>query len=111
MNGYYIALPLSVLFASVIVWFFLVSGLFRRLRSQHPDKFREMGEPSLFMNNSPRTTIALMKFMFGRQDRELDDPGLSKLTVGMLWFFFCYFVVFISLFGIVATGAFVHFGS
>src|SRR5277367_1444676 len=62
---------MAILFALVLVWFYLVTSLFRRLRTDHHAKFVEMGEPSLFVNNSPRTSFLLLRFLFRREDKEL----------------------------------------
>jgi hypothetical protein len=60
-----------------------------------------MGEPSLFMNNSPRTTVVLMRFLFGREDIELNDTRLTKLTNKMRLFFVLYVAAFVLVVGAV----------
>ena len=98
----------AALFGSVLVWFGLVIALFRRLRLSHTDKYREMGEPNLVTNNTPRTTIALLKFLFKREDRVLADTRLSRLIALMLAFFVCYSVAFLYLFGITLASVFIR---
>jgi TRAP-type C4-dicarboxylate transport system permease small subunit len=89
---------MAILFALVLVWFYLVTSLFRRLRTDHHAKFVEMGEPSLFVNNSPRTSFLLLRFLFRREDKELGDRALTKLTKTMLVFFFIYVLLFLGVF-------------
>lgn len=98
--GSIVPIGFVLVFAGVIVWFVMVSSLFRRLRRDHPEKFRTMGEPGLFLNNTPRTNWTFIRFLFKREDRELSDPSLSRLSRTMLIFFVCYCIVF---FGLVAA--------
>jgi hypothetical protein len=96
MNGVppYLAVLFAVLFASVLVWLALVSTLYKRLAANHPAKYRQMGEPQVRRNN-PRRGRTLLKFLFAREDRQLNDHQLSRLTAIMLVFFVCYSVVLI----------------
>jgi hypothetical protein len=91
----------TAIFAGVIVWWILVAILFRRLRSDHPGKFREMGEPRVFKNYPPRTTLVLMKFLFCREDMDLDDARLNDFTLRMRSFFVVYAAVFVIAIGAV----------
>jgi hypothetical protein len=91
----YLWVVFGVLFGSTLVWFALVSTLYRRLESKHQDKYRQMGEPGLISNNPPSATITLMKFIFTREDRALNDPLVSRLTAFMMVFFLCYLVVLV----------------
>ena len=91
--------PLSfwILMAMVFIWFVMVSALFRILKSRHPSKFREMGEPSLFWNNSMKTGWATARFLFRREHKDLDDSTLSLLSDSMLVFIVTYLVLFLGL--------------
>ncbi|HWX20571.1 MAG TPA: hypothetical protein VN578_11790 [Candidatus Binatia bacterium] len=101
-----IAFPL--VFLSVIVWFFMVSALYRRLRQHHPEKFHAMGEPTLFFNNPPRASLILLRFLFKREDTALNDPSLSSLSKTMLVFILCFLFVFVSLIAVMLSAAPVH---
>ena len=94
----------AVLFLSVFVWFFLVVRLFKLLKSEHPEKYREMGEPTLFWNNSPKTSWELMKFLLKRDYIDMNDPKLSTLGNAMLVFFVLYTLGFLYLFFSVPFG-------
>ena len=91
----------GLLFVSVPVWFWLVNTLYKRLASNHTEKFRAMGEPGLIRNNRPGTGLRLMKFIFTREDRALSDPQVSRLTAFMLTFSICYLAIFLFLVSIV----------
>lgn len=83
---------------------FLVARLFRLWKSEHPEKYRAMGEPTLFWNNSPKTSWELVKFLLKRDCAELDDPKLSSLGNAMLVFFVLYTMGFFYLFFSVPFG-------
>ncbi len=86
-----------VLGAMVIVWFIVITVMFRILKSRHPAKYKEMGEPTLFRNNSIKTGWATTKFLYGREHRHLGDSNLSLLCDSMLVFFVVYLVLFFGL--------------
>jgi hypothetical protein len=88
----------SILFGMALVWLVLVKLLFRRLERNHPEKYVDMGRPSLFMRNNLSGGIAMLKFLAMREHRKLDDGFLSKLSNGMLVFFAVYIVLFLTLF-------------
>lgn len=88
----------AVLACMVLVWFVLVKMLFNRLESSHPEKYEEMGSPSLFLRNSPASAIALLKFLVAREHKILNDSSLSKLSDAMLVFLLIYLVLFLTLF-------------
>jgi len=87
-----------ILFASVFVWFGMVSRLYKTLESEHPDKYEEMGKPTLFWNNSPRSAIILVRFILKREFISLGNMKLTKLGNYMYWFFIVYVVLFSVLF-------------
>ena len=88
----------GILMAMVLIWFVLLKAIFIRLERQHPEKYEEMGKPSLFWNNSMKTGFATLKFIGKREHKELNNPGLSKLSDFALVFFFVYMVLFFGLF-------------
>jgi hypothetical protein len=80
-----------ILMGMVLVWFMLVRRLFKHLETCHPEKYEAMGSPSTFGKNA---SWPLLKFLFGREYRTLDDPYLTKLSKSMLSYFFVYLVYF-----------------
>ncbi len=82
----------------VLIWFALVIFLYKRLKILHLEKYKEMGEPSLFWNNSMKTGWATIKFLFKREHKDMNDNLLSYLCDFMLVFFALYSALFIGLF-------------
>ena len=84
--------------AMVFIWFVMIIVLFKMLKSKHLEKYKEMGEPSLFWNNSMKTSWATIKFLFKREHKGLNDRSLSLLSGSMLVFFAIYAILFFGLF-------------
>jgi hypothetical protein len=95
----------AVLFAMVLVWFVLISWLFRRLREHHASTYEAMGSPSLFWNNSMRNNWLFMKFLFGSQWRELGDPAVTNACRFMRVFLVAYLALFLGPVFIVFSSA------
>ena len=76
----------------------MIIALFRRLKLRHLEKYTEMGEPSLFWNNSMKTGWATLKFLLKREHKGLNDNSLSLLSDSMLVFLAIYMVLFFGLF-------------
>ncbi len=93
----------AILACMVLIWFVLVKMLFNRLESAHPEKYKAMGSPSLFLRNSPAGGIALLKFLVAREHTILNDGTLSKLSDVMLVFLLIYLVLFLALFFNIAS--------
>lgn len=89
----------ALLIVSVPVWLGLVGALYKLLASKHPDKYRQMGMPRLVGNKAPGAGVRLIKFVFTREDRPLNDPQLTRLTAFLFGFSIWYGVLI--LFGIV----------
>lgn len=87
----------GVLMVMVFVWFGLIIYFDRRLKQQHPEKYKEMGEPHLLWNNSAKTTWTTMKFLFKREHKSLDDKTLTLLSDTMLIFLLVYTIIFFGL--------------
>ena len=76
----------------------MIVTLFKKLKLEHPEKYKEMGEPNLFLNNSMKTSWSTLKFLFKREHKGLNDNSLSLLSDFMLVFFAIYTVLFFGLF-------------
>jgi hypothetical protein len=88
----------TVLFLSVFVWFYLVSRLYNILSIEHPDIYKDLGEPTLFWNNSPRTALLLMKFIIKKKYLGHNSRKLEKHGNIMFMFFMFYTILFAFLF-------------
>jgi hypothetical protein len=76
-----IVAPIEVLLAvSSLV---LYSRIVRRLRDQHPDKWRALGSPTLLSPTAAASGFATICYFLGRGHRELADQGLERMA--RLW--------------------------
>jgi high-affinity Fe2+/Pb2+ permease len=100
----FVPIIFAVLTVMVLIWFAMIIALFKRLKLNHPAKYSEMGEPSLFWNNSMRTVWATLKYLFKREHKELNDNSLSLLSDSMLVFLVIYVILLFGLiFGVLVT--------
>ena len=79
----------------VLIWFALATTLFNKLKRDHHDTFVQLGEPSLFWNNSPKNSVAFIGFLLGGKYKILNDHALTRHCVIMVWFFWVYLTIFI----------------
>jgi hypothetical protein len=87
----------GTLMVMVLVWFFLLKVIFKKLEREHPEKYKQMGEPGLIWNNSMKTGFATLKFIGLREHTDLNNPALSKLSDFALVFFVVYTLIFFSM--------------
>lgn len=86
------------MFALLILWFYLANKLFGLLKTYHPIKYFEMGDPTLFLNNSSKTGFAFLSFLlFKKEWKELNDPRIISICKVMLIILYIYIPVFIGL--------------
>jgi hypothetical protein len=78
------------------IWLFLCSWTFKRLEQEHPEKYLEIGEPSLITRNS-NNTLLFLRFLFKREYGVLNDASLNKTCNFMRWLFVLYILVFAFL--------------
>ncbi|MGH8445447.1 MAG: hypothetical protein ACREVL_09270 [Solimonas sp.] len=97
------AIPMSVFYAGFVVFYFWkVHALFVHLRTHEPETFRQIGEPSLFWNNSPANNFKLFAFLYSKRYQSLSTAeGVAKarlvknlLTSGLVFFAVMTFLVF-----------------
>ena len=83
------------MFFLVLTWLFLTKKLFKLIEKNHPDKYRDMGEPNLVTNNSLSTNIAFMRYLYNKEWKQLDDLELSSLSYVMYRIFIVTIIVFL----------------
>jgi hypothetical protein len=89
----------TVFFAIMILipfWFVLLKAIFDLLQKKHPEKYKEMGSPSIFWNYSMRTAISIYKLIGRREHKQLANSGLSKLCDFALILITLYLILFIG---------------
>ena len=84
----------SIMITMVVTWFVLVIKLYKHLKKYYPKIYEDMGKPTLFHNNSPKNSTAMLKFIFSRQHQQLNDSYFSHLSDIMLIFFIIYLLIF-----------------
>jgi len=80
----------------VLVWFFQLSKMFTYLRENHLQEYREMGEPTLFLNNTIKNNIAFLRFIRGSKPSELNDDYLVKKCHFLTKFLYASYSLFIG---------------
>ena len=98
----------------LIIWVlaaitFIVSGMFIvllwRLKTKHPEKYKEMGKPSLFNCDRTKTSLPLLKYLFNREYKILNDNSLSLLSDLLLIFIAIFFTLLFVMAYWVGIGA------
>jgi len=79
-------------------YFYFLRKLLKLLKENYFEKFKELGEPSLWWNNSPRNTIRVLKFVFSKDPVFSSDINLSKTRNLVRIFLITGIVDFILLF-------------
>ncbi len=76
----------SVLFAMTIGWFAMLHALFNDLEARHPQKYEDLGEPSVFKNDTFSASFRLLKFLYTREPEGLNDKSLLfQVNAMRLW--------------------------
>jgi len=95
---------LFFLAAMVLGWLGLVWLLYRHLEENHPEKYEEMGSPTL-RDNDAASVLRLLRFVIGREHLRLEeDAALRRLGDGMLAYFIVYLVLFLYLVASLLSG-------
>lgn len=58
--------------------------LYERLMWQHSTKWEELGRPAFFSGLGILATFRVYRFLAKREYRELNDPVLSRLSLGVI---------------------------
>jgi hypothetical protein len=90
----------SLLIIVFIIGVILNLAFLNRLKKSHALKWKELGEPTLFYNNSIKNSLGVKKFIRERQDLALGDSRLSLLTMLNKYFgiiYVIYFIAFVAL--------------
>jgi len=96
----------TMLLVMILGWFFCVNRLSHQLRDRHPDKYDEMRLAEMSPRNllewlsrydNSRPVMALLGFLWRREDAELHDSGVSRLSRVMRWLFCVYIGLFLTL--------------
>jgi hypothetical protein len=75
-----------------LLWLFCVRHLFKVIEKEYPDKFKAMGSPSLFWDNTPKAVWMLFEFLIKREYIKLKNPRLNIL-VSFMTVMFIFFII------------------
>ena len=78
------------MFASVAMWFFLISLLWKRLIAHHPGKYEELNRPTF---SSALGLFSTLRFVLRREHRLVGDRKLSLTSDAALAVLIVYIVV------------------
>jgi tetratricopeptide (TPR) repeat protein len=96
----------TILAVMVLGWFFCVNRLSHQLRDRYPEKYDEMRLAEMWPRSlsewyaeysNARPVIALLRFLWRREDVALHDTDVSRLSRVMRWLFCVYIGLFLSL--------------
>ena len=75
-----VAIGAMILLAPLIVaYLILLEVLFYRLRHKFPQHYKEIGEPSLFLNNSISKGSAMVRYLLDRDYRDVQDMRTNRI--------------------------------
>ena len=80
-----------------VLYFFSLRRLFHLLKNKYPEKFKELGEPSLWWNNSPRNGIRIVRFLSSNDPLFSTEAELSRTRTFAIVFLFLGITIFITL--------------
>lgn len=92
-----LAILVAAMFCMVPIWFVLISKYFVFLRENHPQVYKDMGQPTLLGNNTPSNNIAFIRYVCGNKYLASSDGQLISKSLFLKRFFYTYLVVFISI--------------
>jgi|GEM_PF-3377683 hypothetical protein len=101
-------LPIAfgVLAVFACVGFFLNYRFLAYVREKYPDRWNELGSPSVLMPNSVKINLAVMSFLWRGKYLEIGDGYLTKLCGWLRVFSLAYLVLFgvvVALFCVVIS--------
>jgi len=84
----------------LFICFYKNHRFIKTLRQEHPETWAELGSPTLFLNNSIKNNLSMMKFMSSKKYRELNNPGLNLLATQISFINKTYYIVFFVVIGL-----------
>lgn len=96
----YIQLFYLFFFIDIIVtglYFLFLIRIFNLLKKNYPDKYKELGEPSLWWNNSPRNGVRVLRFLFSKDPIFSTDEELLKSKRFALFLLYAAMTIFVVL--------------
>jgi hypothetical protein len=92
-----IAVSWLMLLAGVLGGFVLSYQYLGLLKDKHPDVWTSLGSPTLFLNNSPKNNIAVLRFLRRREYLRVGDAELTRRSIQLWRFSRLYLLLFASV--------------
>ncbi len=92
-----LVLMIGAMFIMVPIWFFSVTKYLKYIRENHSEVYKEMGEPSLFVNNTPSNNISFLRYVFGNKYLATNDNQLISKSLFLKRLFYIYLFTFIGV--------------
>jgi hypothetical protein len=84
---------------SAIIGIVLHHRFLALLKEYHFEKWKELGSPTLFMNNSIKNNLAVVRFLKNKEYLNINDPHLTKMSQ-IIWY---YSITYLSFFVLITT--------
>jgi len=84
-----------ILAACVMFGFFLHYRFLQTLKSKYPQVWLALGSPSLFLNNSIKNNLSVLRFLNRKEYLGLNDPSFVKRCNFLRLFGRSYLILFI----------------
>ena len=92
-----------LLFVSCAAGIILHHTFLSRLRSRHSQTWEALGRPTLFLNNSITSGLAVLRFLWRRDYRALGDEEFARLAGFLRGYMAAYFVLFVLTVAVFVT--------
>jgi len=92
----FVRIVFVLLVMTVPFYFLVLNKIIGVLKNKYPQKYIELGKPSLFFNNSPENGMNLLGFVFSKDG--INDADLNNYKLIAKIFLIGDFAVFIPLF-------------
>src|SRR5947207_4107524 len=80
-----------------VVSYATMAQLHRLLRERHPAVYDSLGQPTLFWNNSPKNSLAVLGFVLGGRFKQTHDPEVIRLCRFIRAFSYSYWTFFLAV--------------
>lgn len=87
----------SLMLFLAIIGLFITQWFYKQLMNKYPVVYKQLGEPTLFVNHSIKNDILMYKFIWKKKYLAIGDPYLSKVCNFLFVYGLVFWVLFILL--------------
>lgn len=77
--GYVLIGAIALTAPLIVIYLVTMAKMFSYMREKHLTRYKELGEPSLFANNSISNNVSVIRFLLDRDYLRMSDSQLSQL--------------------------------